>query len=131
MPRRALARTSAEGSDDDWALTQSQIRELNRRIADLEDRTRYLLVSAFSRRFVLYYDVSRDVWAANDPAGGTLFKRRGAAVAIKALLRGSVDIVRCRVNGRERLVKNSVQRIRSSSPPVRRPRARRSRAGNA
>jgi hypothetical protein len=100
------------GQAEDWALTASQIRELNRRIADLDNRTRYLLVSPFTRRFVLYYDVSRDVWAANDPAGGTLFKRRAAAAAIKALLRDSVRIVRCRVDARDRLIRTSMPTLR-------------------
>ncbi|MGH9204688.1 MAG: hypothetical protein ACRD2A_25965, partial [Vicinamibacterales bacterium] len=84
MPRRVPVQTESDRSDDDWPLTPSQIRELNRRIDDLNDRTRYLLVSAFTRRFVLYYNVSRDDWAANDPAGRTLFKRRPAAAAVGA-----------------------------------------------
>jgi hypothetical protein len=33
------------------------MRELDRRMKDLDDRTRYLLVSVFSPRFVLYYQV--------------------------------------------------------------------------
>jgi hypothetical protein len=46
-------------------------------------------------RFALYYNVTDDVYAMNDPKGGTLFKRRRTAVAVKALLGKSIRIVRC------------------------------------
>ena len=39
---------------DDEPLTRAQMRELDRRMKDLDDRTRYLLVSVFGPRFVLY-----------------------------------------------------------------------------
>jgi len=130
MPRRKPVETKPNQSEE-WPLTASQIRELNRRVDDLNDRTRYLLVSLFTRRLVLYYDVSRDVWAANDPAAGTLFKRRAAAAAIKALLRDSVRVVRCRVNTRERLVKSSVPAFRGFLMTKRRPRMRRRASSDA
>ena len=53
-------------------------------------------------RFALYYNVSDDVYVMNDPCGATLFKRRKTALAVKALLGGSIRIIRCkskRVNG--------------------------------
>jgi hypothetical protein len=81
---------------------------LDRRIKDLDDRTRYLLVSAFTPRFVLYYNVSEDMYGMNDPAYATLFKRRAAALAVKRLLGGGVQIVPCRVNRRGRLVLSSL-----------------------
>ena len=71
-------------------------------MADLDDVTRYLLVSQMGPRFALYYNVSDDVYAMNDPRGATLFKRLKAALAVKALLGGSIRILRCksrRVNG--------------------------------
>ena len=40
-------------------------------------------------RFVLYYNVSDDVYAWNDPQGGTLFKRRQAAALIHRKLADS------------------------------------------
>ncbi len=70
----------------DEELTPAQISELRRRRADLDDATRYILVSQMAPRFALYYDVSEDVYVMNDPNGATLFKRRNAAVAIKKLL---------------------------------------------
>jgi hypothetical protein len=36
--------------DDVHPLTPAQIRELERRLLDLKDRTRFLLVSAFTAR---------------------------------------------------------------------------------
>jgi len=71
-------------------------------MADLDDATRYLLVSQITPRFALYYNVSDDVYVMNDPRRATLFKRRKAALAVKALLRGSVRLLRCKsklVNG--------------------------------
>jgi hypothetical protein len=75
-------------------LTPAQVRELRRRVADLDDATRYILVSQMGPRFALYYNVSEDVYAMNDPNGATLF-RRNAAVAIKKLLGGSIRVVEC------------------------------------
>jgi hypothetical protein len=81
-------------SDEPPPLTRSQIRELGRRVSDLEDGTRYLLVSVFTTKHALYYDVSEDVFAMNAPSSGTLFKRRSAALAIQHLLRSHVEMVR-------------------------------------
>jgi len=91
-----------ESDPVDDELTPTQIRELRRRKVDLDDITRYLLVSQMAPRFALYYNVSDDVYVMNDPRGGTLFKRRKAALAVKALLGGSIRILRCkskRING--------------------------------
>jgi hypothetical protein len=89
------ARPLKIGDPDLEPLTRAQLREIRRRVVDLDDRTRYLLVSGFAPRFVLYYNVTDDVFAMNEPKGGTLFKRRQAAVAVQRLLRPSVQIVRC------------------------------------
>lgn len=79
--------------DDDF--TPAQVREIQRRAADLRDPTRFLLVSEMGPRVALYYNVTDDVYVMNDPKGGTLFKRRNAALAVKALLATSVRILRC------------------------------------
>jgi hypothetical protein len=112
-----VSRTHKAAADDLAPLTRSQIRQLQRQIRDLDDRTRYLLVSAFTKRFVLYYDVTTDTFVMNDPSLGTVFKRRAAAEAIRRLLRPGVEIVRCRVNRRNRLVKSSLPHL---SPLLRR-----------
>ena len=78
------------------------MRELQRRVDDLRDATRFLLVSQLTSRFALYYNVIDDVYVMNDPKGATHFKRRKAAAAVKALFGKSVRIVQCqskRVNG--------------------------------
>lgn len=97
---------------DDWPLTKAQIRELNRRLADSRDRTRYLLASVFGPKFALYYSVSEDTYGMNDPRHATLFKRRAAALAIRRLLGSGVRVLRCRVDRLGRLVLRSVPKGR-------------------
>ncbi|MEX0691426.1 MAG: hypothetical protein WD043_06255 [Gemmatimonadales bacterium] len=94
-------------------LTPAQLQELERRIRDSEDRTRYLLVSVMTPRFALYYNVSDDCYGHNDPRYATLFKRRAAAEAVRALLGEGVQLVRCRVNSRGALVLRSIPKLRS------------------
>ncbi|MBI3028031.1 MAG: hypothetical protein HYY64_00755 [Candidatus Rokubacteria bacterium] len=84
---------------------------------DLHDRTRYLLVSAFGPRFALYYNVSEDTYGMNEPAHATLFKRRAAALAIRRMLGGGVEIARCRVDRRGQLVLNSLAARGRHLPP--------------
>jgi hypothetical protein len=81
-------------------LTPAQIREIDRRVADLDDPVRYLLVSRMGPHFSLYYNVSDDVYAMNDPGAGTLFKRRKAAESIKRALGRGLQIVECRTRRR-------------------------------
>ena len=108
------SRAKASAPEEPPPLTRSQVRELKRRVRDVEDRTRYLLVSVFTEKHALYYDVSDDVFAMDAPSSGTLFKRRSAALAIQTLLRSHVEIVRCRVNRRGLLIRGSVPRLRLS-----------------
>jgi hypothetical protein len=61
---------------------------------------------------VLYYNVSNDTFGMNDPSLGTLFKRRVAAVAIQRLLRTGIQVVRCRADRHDRVVKSSLPRLR-------------------
>lgn len=112
MPLSLSKVKGTQSADDVPPLTPAQIRELKRRLLDLKDRTRFLLVSAFTARTVFYYDVSRDTWGMNDPSLGTLFKRRMTATAVQRLLRDGVQVVRCRVDGRDRVIKKSVPRVR-------------------
>lgn len=58
-----------------------------------------MLVSEFSRRFILFYDVSSDTYAMNEPSRGTLFKRREAAENVKKLLGSNVTVVKFTTNG--------------------------------
>jgi hypothetical protein len=113
----AQQRISARGlgterDGDPWELSKSQVRELRRRVRDLHDRTRYLLVSVFTPRMVLYYNVSNDTFGMNDPSLGTLFKRRAAAIAIQRLLRTGIQVIQCRADRHDRVVKSSLPRLR-------------------
>lgn len=115
--RSPSPRAPQSWTDDGPSLSRAQIRQLQRQIRDLDDRTRYLLVSVFTKRFALYYDVSQDTYVMNDASLGTLFKRRSAAEAIQRLLSPNVEVIRCRVNRRNRLVKSSLPPL---APLVRR-----------
>lgn len=80
-------------------LSREWIREIERRVRDSRDPVRYMLVSEFSRSFILYYDVSSDVFVMNAPDKGTLFKRREAAERISKLLSRGVRIVKFTTTG--------------------------------
>jgi hypothetical protein len=88
-------RRRRERAREDDELSPAQRRELRRRLTDLRDPIRYLLVSKMGPRFALYYNVVEDVYAWNDPRGATLFKRRDAALAVKALLGRHTRVIRC------------------------------------
>ena len=85
----------AAPEDEDWELSKAQIREIERRLRDIDDPRRFVLASEFLPSFVLYYDVSNNVYVMNDLSAATVFKKRKAAVAIKALLGKGVRIVEC------------------------------------
>jgi hypothetical protein len=85
--------------EDLGSLSPAQIRELGRRVRDRRDSIRYMLVSEFSRRFILYYNVSDDVYVMNDPTGGTLFKRLKTAKDVKRLLSEGTSIVKYTTKG--------------------------------
>ena len=91
-------------SDDALVLTPAEKRVLAAQVADLDDRRRYLIMS---RTLRLYHNASDDLWAAFDPRGGTLYKRRGDAVAVAKRLKRA-RVVTCRVNRHGILVLSSV-----------------------
>jgi hypothetical protein len=88
-----------EDVDDDPQLSPEWIRELKRRVKDSRDPVRYMLVSEFSRKFILYYDVTSDTYAMNDASRGTLFKRREIAESVKTHLGKGVVLVKFTVKG--------------------------------
>lgn len=79
---------------DEEPLSRAEIRELKRRLRDSRDPVRYMLVSEFTRRFILYYNVSSGMFVMNEPSGGTLFKRREAAEGVKKILGRGISIVK-------------------------------------
>ena len=93
-------RTVPKGDvDDDSQLSPEWIKELKRRVKDSRDPVRYMLVSEFSRKFILYYDVSTDTFAMNIPSRGTLFKRREIAESVKDHLGQGIALVKFTVKG--------------------------------
>ena len=112
---RIGAIAAAASSVDDLDLSPSQMREVERRIADLNCRTRYLIVGVLEPEFVLYYNVSEDSYGWNDATHATLFKRRKAAQAILGLIGGKDALVECQVNRKGQLVKKSVRLPDSTS----------------
>jgi len=71
---------------DDEPISPKVARELARRIKETRDPTRYVIVSAFTRRFLLYYDVRADSYPMNNLESATLFKRRSVAEAVMSVL---------------------------------------------
>ena len=110
--RRRAATLIEAPADEPPALTRAQILELDRRIRDSENRTRYILASVLTERHTLYYNVAEDTFGWKDPGFATLFKRREAAQAIQKLLKGQVQVAGCRVTRRGRLVLSPVPQLR-------------------
>jgi hypothetical protein len=83
-PRKKPAKTKpapptvsepAAPEDEDWELSKAQIRELKRRVRDIDDPRRFVLASELLPSFVLYYDVSNNVYVMNDLSAATVFKK--------------------------------------------------------
>lgn len=110
--RRAASRAG------DPALTAAEKRELDRQMKDLDDPTRYLLVSSLVPGFSLYYMVADDAYVLNDPRGATLFKRRAAAAKIRELLRPGVFVVPCRVDRHGHVVLASLAGRKAGRAPL-------------
>ena len=70
-------------SDQDLELTQDQIRELKRRIKDLENPVRYVIYSEIipNGRWRLFLNISDDTWC-DDINTATLFKREYIGKAV-------------------------------------------------
>lgn len=114
-PKQVRGKAPADVPD----LTPAQTKELSRRLADSMDPRRYLIISRLlpGARFVLYYNVSDDVYAWNDPEGGTLFKRRKAAELIQRTLgRGNEVIEVKQVRGKLIGAPRRRLRVRSAKP---------------
>jgi hypothetical protein len=93
-------------------------------VRDSRDSVRYMLASEFSRKFILYYDVTSGTYAMNDASRGTLFKRREVAESVQAHLGNGVALVKFTVKGGrlKRLSPFRGMRLRSQSARrIRRP----------
>jgi hypothetical protein len=75
-------------------LSKEWLKEVKRRVQEAEDPIRYMITSEFSRRFVLYYNVSSDSFVMNSPEHGTQFKRHEMADRVAKVLRGRYEVVK-------------------------------------
>ena len=64
-------------------MADEDIAELQRRIVDLEDPTRYMIKTdiGFTGSFILWYSITDDTWCS-DQISGTMFKREAYAQAV-------------------------------------------------
>ena len=69
--------------DEDFPpLTKRQLAELNRRVADMEDPKRFVIVSPFLPKFCLFYCPADGVFVMNEIPEAALFKRKAEALAV-------------------------------------------------
>lgn len=83
LPKLQVEESAVGGGEP---LSKEWVREIKRRVREAEDPIRYMIVSEFSRRFVLYYNVSSDSFVMNSPEHGTQFKRREIAEGVARFL---------------------------------------------
>ena len=67
-------------------LSAREIAELKRTVDELRDPTRYVIVSAFSKRFCLYYCPEDGNYVMNEIPEAAMFKRKAEAVAVAKVL---------------------------------------------
>jgi hypothetical protein len=84
--KKAVLVPAIEEEDDFPPLSKKELRILKERAAEMDDPTRFVIVSAFSRRFCLYYVPADGVFAMNDLPPGSLFKCRDEAKAVAKVL---------------------------------------------
>jgi hypothetical protein len=98
-PAKISDRASLKEDVEDHQLSPEWIKEIKRRVKDSRDPVRYMLVSEFTRKCILYYDVTSDTYVMNHPSRGTLFKRREIAESVKAHLGKGIALVKFTVKG--------------------------------
>jgi hypothetical protein len=89
-------------------LSAAWIREIERRVKDSSDPTRYVIVSVLlpgpRRRWELFYDISDDMWAM-DIQDATLFKRRRTARVVADLLGDRYEVIEVRVGKNRKVIR--------------------------
>ncbi len=75
--------------DDDPPLTKRQLQNLKKRIADLNDPTRYVIASPILRNWCFFYQPADAVYLVNRIEPNCLFKRKAVAQAVAKVLNGS------------------------------------------
>ena len=107
-PGRTIGSRTRLAPNEDPELSPAERRELESRIKDLKDRTRYILASSIGSKITLYYNIADDTYTWDDPKTATLFKRKAAAQKIRTMLGTGVKVLDCRVDKRGRLVGKSI-----------------------
>jgi predicted XRE-type DNA-binding protein len=83
--RAFLSRLDAEA---DFPLTKAQIAEIERRVKDIDDPTRWVVVSTILPRTFLAYVPSSGMFVGDEKPGAALFKRKAEAEAVLRVLEG-------------------------------------------
>jgi hypothetical protein len=104
---RAGAKVPAAGSEES-TLSAAWIREIERRVNDSRDPTRYIIVSVLlpgpRRRWELFYDLADDMWAM-DVQGATLFKRKRTARVVAELLGDRYEVIEVRLGKNRKVIR--------------------------
>ena len=81
-----MNRERLKADDELPSLTKRQVAELERRMADAMDPTRYGIVSSFLPTFSLFYCPADGVFVMNEIPETALFKRKVEALAVARAL---------------------------------------------
>jgi hypothetical protein len=101
-------RSMRNSNDNVEPLSRTEERELKRRLDDVRDRTRYILISNLLPGYTMFYNVSEDTFTLNDPQYATIFKRRPTPRMIKDILGERGEAVKCRVDTHGYLIPHSL-----------------------
>jgi hypothetical protein len=79
---------------EDLVISAEELKRLKQSIAESRETRRYVIESSLMPGFTFYYNVSHHGYGLNDPEQATLFHQRQQALAVAALLREGVKVVR-------------------------------------
>ena len=66
-PRKAHPQDQDDPDADPWEMSPREVKEIRRRVADMKDKTRYMLVAPLLPGSMMYYDISTDCYIWNNP----------------------------------------------------------------
>ena len=83
-----------DGEVEDLVMSAEELKRLKQSIAESRETRRYAIESRLMPGFTFYYNVSSHGYGLNDPGQATLFHQHKQALAVAALLREGVKVVR-------------------------------------
>ena len=90
-------------------LSKAQHREIDRRVKDLHDPTRFLIISEAGPT-PFFYNAAEDNYSWGDPQHASLFKQRSMATAVSKLLSTTARVIqvdtRLRAGARQLIIKS-------------------------